>query len=199
METPGSQAEQASDNHGSHLVSVFELEAGDDLTLQLRVSRRLVQDGRTELGDVRLTGFPQNRVQPVVCTHKQVPHSRVDCVAHYRVGEGGGTCVLGDLSLGDHLFALGIHCLAVFVLLQTLENIFAICLGTEALKTTKQSFQLGCWSFAGALDTHQSAHTVSVYTNKVVREHTLNQGCQTLFCSGATFNPPDPKWAGTVT
>ena len=43
------------------------------------------------------------------------------------------TCVLGDLSLGDHLFTLGVHQLAVLVLLQTLENIPGIRLCTEPL------------------------------------------------------------------
>ena len=51
---------------GSDLVGVLELEAGDDLTLQLAVGRRLVQDGLAELGDVGFAGFPQHRVQPVV-------------------------------------------------------------------------------------------------------------------------------------
>lgn len=32
----------------------------------------------------------------------------------------GGTCVLGDLTLGDHLFALGVHQFTVLVLFQTL-------------------------------------------------------------------------------
>ena len=55
----------------SDLVCVFEFEAGDDLTLQLAVGRRLVQDGLTELRDVGFTGFPQNRVQPVVWRHNE--------------------------------------------------------------------------------------------------------------------------------
>jgi len=50
----------------SDLVGVFELEAGDDLTLQLAVGLRLVQDRLTELGDVGFTGLPQDGVQPVV-------------------------------------------------------------------------------------------------------------------------------------
>ncbi len=53
----------------SDLVGVFEFEAGDDLTLQLIVGRRLVQDGLTELWDVCFAGLPQHRVQPVVCKH----------------------------------------------------------------------------------------------------------------------------------
>ena len=43
------------------------------------------------------------------------------------------TCVLGDLPLGDHLFTLGVHQLAVLVLLQTLENIPGIRIRTEPL------------------------------------------------------------------
>ena len=44
------------------------------------------------------------------------------------------TCVLGDLSLGDHLFALGVHQLAVLVLLQALEHVLGIGLRAEALR-----------------------------------------------------------------
>lgn len=53
----------------SDLVCVFEFEAGDNLTLQLAVGRRLVQDWLTELWDVGFTRLPQHRVQPVVCRH----------------------------------------------------------------------------------------------------------------------------------
>lgn len=44
------------------------------------------------------------------------------------------TCVLRDLSLGDHLFTLRIHQLAVFVLFQTLKNVPGISLSTEPLQ-----------------------------------------------------------------
>lgn len=53
------------------LVAVFELEAGDDLTLQLAVLARFVQDGLAELWDVGSTGFPQHRVQPVVWRRRE--------------------------------------------------------------------------------------------------------------------------------
>lgn len=58
----------------SDLVCVFELEAGDDLSLQLSVSCRLVQDGLAELWDVGFTRLPQHRVQPKVWTrgHKVI-------------------------------------------------------------------------------------------------------------------------------
>lgn len=56
----------------SHLVGVFELETGDDQSLQLSVSCGLVQDALAELGDVGLTGLPQHWVQPVVYTRTQI-------------------------------------------------------------------------------------------------------------------------------
>lgn len=43
------------------------------------------------------------------------------------------TCVLCDLPLGDHLLALGVHQLAVFVLLQTLQDVPGVGLGAEPL------------------------------------------------------------------
>lgn len=46
------------------------------------------------------------------------------------------TCVLGDLPLGDHLFAFGIHELTVLVLFQTLKNVFPLRVRTETLKHT---------------------------------------------------------------
>lgn len=47
------------------------------------------------------------------------------------------TCVLGDLALGYHLFAFGIHQFTVFILLQALQHGFGICLRTEPLQETK--------------------------------------------------------------
>lgn len=59
------------------------------------------------------------------------------------------TCVLGDLALGYHLFAFGIHQFAVFILLQALQHGFGICFWTESLqriqsfiKTAIQTWQL---------------------------------------------------------
>jgi len=48
-----------------------------------------------------------------------------------------GTCVLGDLALGYHLFAFGIHQFTVFILLQTLQHSFGICFWTESLQKNK--------------------------------------------------------------
>lgn len=44
------------------------------------------------------------------------------------------TRVLRDLPLGDHLLALGIHQLAVLVLLQTLKDVLAFGLGAKPLR-----------------------------------------------------------------
>jgi len=44
------------------------------------------------------------------------------------------TRVLRDLPLGNHLFALGIHQLAVLVLLQALEDVPGICFSAETLQ-----------------------------------------------------------------
>lgn len=44
------------------------------------------------------------------------------------------TCVLCDLSLGDHLFALWIHQLAVLILFQALQDGPGIGLGAETLQ-----------------------------------------------------------------
>lgn len=44
------------------------------------------------------------------------------------------TCVLGDLALGDHLFALGVHQLAVLVLNQARQHVLGIRLGAEPLQ-----------------------------------------------------------------
>lgn len=131
------------------LVGVFEFEAGDDLTLQLAVGRRLVQDGLTELGDVGFTGLPQHRVQPEVCAHthklsavalflRLFQHAKsVNVLMKMASGRVSAcTCVLGDLSLGDHLFAFRIHQLAVLVLFQTLKNVLSLGLRTEPLKHT---------------------------------------------------------------
>lgn len=63
------------------------------------------------------------------------------------MGWGGGvlsscrcplTRVLRDLSFGDHLFAFGIHQLAVLVLLQTLEDGPGVCFRAEPLKNKGQ-------------------------------------------------------------
>lgn len=43
------------------------------------------------------------------------------------------TCILCDLSLCDHLFTLGVHQLAVLVLLQALQHVLGISLSTETL------------------------------------------------------------------
>lgn len=50
----------------SNLVSIFEFEAGDDLTLQFTVLARFVQDGLAELWDVGSTCLPQHWVQTVI-------------------------------------------------------------------------------------------------------------------------------------
>ena len=47
------------------------------------------------------------------------------------------TCVLGDLALGYHLFAFGIHQFTVFILLQALQHSFGICFWTESLQRDK--------------------------------------------------------------
>lgn len=125
----------------SHLVGVFEFEAGDDLTLQLAVLAGLAQDRLAELWDVGATGLPEHRVQPVVWRMNRKwrrrrsvgevnVNFRLGCVLLLCVF----TCVLGDLPLGDHLFTLGIHQLAVFVLLQTLENVSGVGLSAEPLQ-----------------------------------------------------------------
>lgn len=49
-----------------YLVSVFELETGNDLALQFGVIRRLVQDVLTEFGNVCFARFPQHRIKPVI-------------------------------------------------------------------------------------------------------------------------------------
>lgn len=54
----------------THLIGVLELEAGDDLTLQLAVGHRLGQDRLAELRDVGFAGLPQHWVQSVICSHK---------------------------------------------------------------------------------------------------------------------------------
>lgn len=46
----------------THLVGVLELEAGDDLSLQLAVGHRLGQDWLAELWDVGFARLPQHRV-----------------------------------------------------------------------------------------------------------------------------------------
>ncbi len=46
------------------------------------------------------------------------------------------TCVLRDLSLGDHLFAFGIHRFTVLVLFQTLKDVLSLRFCAEPLKHT---------------------------------------------------------------
>lgn len=50
----------------SDLVGVLELEAGDDLSLQLAVGRGRVQDALAELGNVGFARLPQDRVEAEV-------------------------------------------------------------------------------------------------------------------------------------
>lgn len=47
------------------------------------------------------------------------------------------TCVLGDLALGYHLFAFGIHQFTIFILFQALQHGFGICFWTESLQRIK--------------------------------------------------------------
>lgn len=119
------------------LVGVFEFEAGDDLTLQLAVLARLVQDGLAELWDVGSTSFSQHRVQSVVWRGRRrnlLSQVRFRLTEPFISADSSLTCVLCDLSLGDHLFTLGIHQLAVLVLFQTLKDVPGIRLGTEPLQ-----------------------------------------------------------------
>lgn len=119
------------------LVGVFEFEAGDDLTLQLAVLARLVQDGLAELWDVGSTSFSQHRVQSVVWRGRRrnlLSQVRFGLTEPFISADSSLTCVLCDLSLGDHLFTLGIHQLAVLVLFQTLKDVPGIRLGTEPLQ-----------------------------------------------------------------
>ena len=118
------------------LVGVFEFEAGDDLTLQLAVLARLVQDGLAELWDVGSTSFSQHRVQSVVWGRRRnlLSQVRFRLTETFISADSSLTCVLRDLSLGDHLFTLGIHQLAVLVLFQTLKDVPGIRLGAEPLQ-----------------------------------------------------------------
>lgn len=47
---------------GAYLVSISQLQTGDDLAFQLRVILGLRQDAVTEFRDVCFTGLPQHRV-----------------------------------------------------------------------------------------------------------------------------------------
>lgn len=119
------------------LVGVFEFEAGDDLTLQLAVLARLVQDGLAELWDVGSTSLSQHRVQSVVWRRRRrnlLSQVRFTLTDTFMSAGSSLTCVLCDLSLGDHLFTLGIHQLAVLVLFQTLKDVPGIRLGAEPLQ-----------------------------------------------------------------
>lgn len=49
-----------------YLISVLELETGNDLALQFTVISGLVQDGLAEFGNICFAGLPQHRVKPVV-------------------------------------------------------------------------------------------------------------------------------------
>lgn len=50
------------------------------------------------------------------------------------------TCVLSNLSLGDHLFAFRVHELTIFVLFQALEHAFGIGFRAETLKQQDASY-----------------------------------------------------------
>lgn len=51
------------------------------------------------------------------------------------------TCILGDLSLGDHLLAFRVHQFTVLVLLQTLKDVLALWLSAKTL--TQRHFVKG--------------------------------------------------------
>lgn len=115
----------------SDLVGVLELQAGDDLPLQLTVRGGLGQDGLAELWDVGLTGLPQHRVEPVVCRDKDSVWTADSSKPRPLLAPP--TCILGDLSLGDHLLAFRVHQLTVLVLLQTLKDVLPLRLGAKTL------------------------------------------------------------------
>lgn len=120
----------------SHLVCVLQFKAGDDLTLQLRVLTRFIQDGLAELGNVDSTSFSQDGVEPVVWKRqrrKMKAAADFSCCMFSTCFQVF-TCILGDLSLGDHLLALGIHQLAVLVLLQALQDVPGVCFSAETLQ-----------------------------------------------------------------
>lgn len=57
------------------------------------------------------------------------------CLSNY-------TCVLRDLSLGDHLFAFRVHEFTILVLFQALEHALSIGFGAETLQ--RQKARLHC-------------------------------------------------------
>lgn len=112
----------------SHLVCVFEFEAGDDLALQLAVLARLVQNGLTEFGDVGSASFPQHRVQPVVWRRRRKRREE---------DEGGGgkggfwfgwvrsgyvkCCIFKLLIVQNSVFLV---CLLIFVIVMCISQFF---------------------------------------------------------------------------
>ena len=66
-----------------------------------------------------------------------MPTARLSSSTLWDQGSQSGTCVLGDLALGYHLLAFGIHQFTVFILLQTLQHGFRICFWTESLQKNK--------------------------------------------------------------
>lgn len=76
-------------------------------------------------------------------------HLRPGGEAHTPVfcGYMGHTCVLGNLSLCNHLFAFGVHGLCILVLFQTQQDVLWVGVTAEPLERTEgESFEIGGYS-----------------------------------------------------
>ena len=85
-------------SNGTNLVSVFQLEAADDLSFQLCVITGLVQHRLAKLWDVSAACFPQDWIQPEVCGGQKGEHIfKLELVSYNRPEMSGFVkCLLID-------------------------------------------------------------------------------------------------------